>query len=149
MKHQVFVLMPLALLVAGATLADAPPGRYEIDANQGTVTDRLTGLVWQREVHTYAWQDAKRYCANQSPAEAGWRLPSMKELQTIVDESQSNPAIDNRAFPDTPPAWFWSSSAAAGSSNRAWSVDFHSGHTSESLLEFDSNQLRLYVRCVR
>ena len=32
----------------------------------------------------------------------GWRLPTMEELLSIVDETQSCPTIDPIAFPDTP-----------------------------------------------
>jgi hypothetical protein len=74
----------------------------------------------------------------------GWRLPTLKELQTIVDYSQSNPSIDSTAFPSTPAAWFWSSSPLAGSSSNAWLVRFFDGYTGDSDVSTTN-----FVRCVR
>jgi hypothetical protein len=111
--------------------ADAPAGRYTTAG--GTVYDTKTKLTWQQLVPTttYAWADAKTYCASPAVSTAlggsGWRLPTYKELLTIVDYSQSGPAIDPIAFPGTPSDWFWSSTPYASSSGSAWRVDFSDG----------------------
>ena len=57
-----------------------------------------------------------------------WRLPQIQELQTIVDGSVSDPAIDAVAFPNTPASRFWSASADANYSTFAWIVDFSVGY---------------------
>jgi len=134
-------------VLAGLTLlahADAPAGRYTI-ANE-TVYDTKTELTWQQAVPStkYTWADAKTYCAGLNLASTGWRLPTAKELQTIVDESRTNPSIDPNAFPSTPSDHFWSSSPARGSSSYAWYVHFSLGNTSSNGV---SNTY--YVRCVR
>jgi hypothetical protein len=125
-------------------LADAPAGRYTI-AN-GTVYDTKTKLTWQQAVPSsaYTWADARAYCSGLSLVGTGWRLPTAKELQTIVDESRTNPSIDPNAFPSTPSSFFWSSSPVAGSSSSAWDVDFGYGSTYVVVV---SNTYA--VRCVR
>ena len=134
-------------VVAGLTVsahADAPAGRYAI--TNGTVYDTKTKLTWQQAVPStkYAWADAKTYCSGLSLAGTGWRLPTVKELQTIVDESRRSPSIDPTAFPSTPSDYFWSSSPFADSSSAAWLVHFDYGHTSSPAVSSTYN-----VRCVR
>jgi hypothetical protein len=139
----------LVLAVVWRASADAPAGRYTIDAMNGVVTDTKTGLVWQQVVFpgTYIWADAKSYFAALGLAGGGWRLPARKELETLVDESRSTPAIDPTAFPSTPSDWFWSSSAAPVSYYGGWGVCFG------SLWGGDTNRHRyessIRVRCVR
>lgn len=134
----------LAVAWSGVGHANAPPGRYTILS--GTVYDTKTKLTWQQAVApgTYAWANAKTYCTSLSLNGAGWRLPSAGELQTIVDETRTNPSIDPMAFPGTPPSWFWVSSPVAGVPSGAWAVEFNVGVT-DTLLAAGANQ----VRCVR
>ncbi|MEO7330703.1 MAG: DUF1566 domain-containing protein [Minicystis sp.] len=152
MKHvrkaqRVIVLLAVAAaaVTARRVAADAPPGRYTLPGD-GTVLDTKTGLAWQQAVSgpSYTWADAGGYCQNLVLAGSGWRLPSMKELQTIVDESKLNPAIDGSAFPSTPVDFFWTSSPLAGTPSLTWYVNFDIGYTS---FEVVSNAFR--VRCVR
>jgi hypothetical protein len=137
-----------ALLVSGAALANAPAGRYTISG--GAVYDTRTKLTWQQAVPstTYAWSDAKAYCGTAAVGSilgGTGRLPTVRELSTLFDASQtSGPSIDQSAFPSTPATYFWTSTPVAGDSTSAWAVLFsNSGpnpHTSTTL----SN-----VRCVR
>lgn len=73
-----------------------------------------------------------------------WRMPIMKELQSIVDYSISNPSIDAVNFPNTPPYIFWVASAYASYSGSAWYVDFSLKDTNGG----DKSYSR-YVRLVR
>ncbi len=116
------------------------PNRYQVDA--AVVHDVATGLTWQAEMaaEPYTWNDAKAYC---SGLNSGWRLPSVAELQTIVDEASAPSAIDPRAFPDTPGAVFWTSSPVAGQPY-AWGIDFSNGVTTNPDLSSG-----YWVRCVR
>ena len=124
--------------------ANAPAGRYT--TSSGTVYDTKTKLTWQQAVApgTYAWAGAKAYCAGLNLGGTGWRLPTIKELQTIVDDSQTNPSIDTTAFPSTPADVFWSSSPLAGSSSYAWYVYFYLGYT-----DYGDVFGAVNVRCVR
>jgi hypothetical protein len=56
-----------------------------------------------------------------------WRLPTRKELLSIVDNGQLKPAIDTSYFPNTPSAHFWSSSPYADQAGSAWQVYFQYG----------------------
>jgi hypothetical protein len=99
MKSFRWTRYPLAatfVLMVMLAHADAPVGRY-IVAN-GTVTDMKTHLVWQQrdDGMTRTWDSAGTYCAGLSLDGEGWRLPTIKELQTIVDYSKTNPSIDSR-----------------------------------------------------
>ncbi|MEI7894520.1 MAG: DUF1566 domain-containing protein [Myxococcales bacterium] len=128
------------------SLALPNPASYTDNGN-GTVTDNVTGLVWEKNVNSsnFSWADAKAYCAGLPTAGGGWRLPSRMELVSIVDLTKSNPAIDTTAFPNTPSQAFWSASAWAGSSSGAWNVLFYDGTTG---FGYDVST-KLWVRCVR
>ena len=116
--------------------------RYQPQPN-GTVYDQSTGLTWQQTLDegSYTWGDARTYCAGLG---AGWRVPSLTEAQTIIDDTKEFPAVDVTAFPDTPSVDFWTSSAKADGTGAAWYVDFFYGSTDSDVAA------RLFrVRCVR
>jgi hypothetical protein len=114
-------------LLASRGFADAKPGRYVIKTE--TVYDTKTKLTWQQSPATspFSHSDAGAYCAGLTVGGLDWRLPSVKELETLVDESRTNPAIDKTAFPDTPGKFFWTSSSVASFPDQAWTVDFNRG----------------------
>ena len=135
------------LLVGGSVHAKAKPGRYVVDTKGETVLDNATKLTWQRVVpgQPHNWQGAKDYCKSLPLAGGGWKLPSVRQLRSIVDRAQkSPPAIDPTAFPNTPYDYFWSATAYSGSSSSAWFVHFNNGG-SYSLGVTDTYR----VRCVR
>lgn len=108
--------------------------------------DAGTGLIWQRVLGpaSYTWADAQAYCAALPASGAGWRVPSVKELTSLVDFTKFDPAIDATLFPETPSEFFWSSSAAPGNADTAWGVNFTRG--SGGVASTDSTAR---VRCVR
>ncbi|EKK9985906.1 DUF1566 domain-containing protein [Vibrio vulnificus] len=58
-----------------------------------------------------------------------WRLPSVNELLSIVDNGRVEPAIEQSYFPYTPQyVWYWSSSPNSGNSGHAWYVYFGYGN---------------------
>ena len=62
------------------------------DNGDGTITDRATGLMWTRDdsLKGMNWQEALAYATSSKLAgHTDWRLPSAKELQSIVDYSRS------------------------------------------------------------
>jgi hypothetical protein len=124
-----------------------PPMRYEVAAE--TVRDTKTGLTWQRKVDPTRrnWAAAKAYCAQLAlagGAAGSWRLPSMRELQSLVDERRFEPAIDPDAFPDTPPVEFWTGNVVSGAPDSAWRVTFANGYTYDA-----TATLEFLARCVR
>lgn len=72
---------------------------------------------------------------------AGWRLPTRMELESILDLSRHNPAVDTDRFPDTKSDWYWTSTPCAWSSSAAWVVHFGLGTS--------SHDRRNYYACVR
>jgi len=129
-------------------------GQFVVSGDGLTVTDTITGLMWQRDgsgtrcngTTTCTWSGAKAYCtALTLGGFSGWRLPALMELSTIVDFTVTSGArIDATAFPGTPTEWFWTSSPYAGSSGYAWNVLFDDGGSYSSVVGNDNR-----VRCVR
>ena len=135
-------IVGLLLFSVSPAWANNPGGRYTIGT--GTILDTKTNLTWQQPAPTgtYVWADAKTYCSNLG---AGWRLPTVKELQTLVDYSTStSPTIDS-VFSGTAQAAFWASTRMSGAFTDVWTVHFGAGSTiSTPPTDFPS-----YVRCVR
>jgi len=73
-----------------------------------------------------------------------WRLPSSKELQTLVEYGCSNRSINLNVFPNTPRNWFWSSTTFAAIPSVAWVVNFDGG-----LLSGSAKDNAYHVRLVR
>lgn len=131
-------------LGAGVVRADAPLGRYTISAD--TVRDNRTGLTWQRSVSagTQTQAQGSTYCSALPLSGGDWRLPTIVELQSLVDVTRFNPSIDPAAFPNTPASLFWSSSVDVGQSGNSWVVNFGEGRTHDA-----SASTTASIRCVR
>src|SRR6188474_3325330 len=103
-------VMVAPLVCPAPILADAPGGRYTFPTTT-TVLDTKTGLVWQRKVSATATSQAAgaSTCFNNPMALAGtgWRLPTAKELLTLLDFARSN-GLDSSAFPSEPSGPYWS-----------------------------------------
>jgi hypothetical protein len=73
-----------------------------IDNGNSTVTDNRTNLIWQQGLTGYlpvAWESALSYCQGLSlGGYSDWRLPNIKELESITDDTRWNPAIDTNYF---------------------------------------------------
>src|SRR5438270_6631452 len=109
-----------AIVVAAAVLAVAPEGdsaprcyiigRFQLTGS--SVFDGATGLTWQQTIspQRLTWSDAATYCSTQT---GGFRLPTVKELLSIIDytrpPSTSAATINPVAFPNTPADAFWPS----------------------------------------
>jgi uncharacterized protein (TIGR02145 family) len=127
-----------------------------------TITDNLTGLVWQRgTAGKYAWSSAKATCLSLG---TGWRLPTIDELKSLIcaaghlewikngcdGSNADNPAgiapytwLDSLVF-TTNASGYWSSTAHATNTIYAWYVDFKYGGV------YTNNKSDpLDVRCVR
>jgi len=155
-----------ASLVAGAVVglatlarADAPSDQYEFfDLTTTVIQDLRTGLYWQRypPATGVSFAGAAAYCASLVPDGGGpaWRVPSYKELLTLVDESPhteytggqlQQKAIDGNAFPQIPVdlSYVTSSVYPGTPSGYVYTVDFHNGLPGAA----DATQ-SFYVRCV-
>jgi hypothetical protein len=96
------------------------PGAHEC------VADNVTGLVWSTETLAAQSWPSTILSASRCGVGTGWRLPTRRELLSIVHHGASGPAIDGTYFPATQSAPYWSSDTQGGT---AWAVDFHDGAT--------------------
>ena len=91
----------------------------------------------------YAWGDAFGEIAAMNAANyaghSDWRLPNVKEMQSIVDYSQQNPAINGTYFPNTDTNnYYWTSTTYAPYSQLAWIVYFYDGYVGNALKDTTS-----------
>jgi len=154
---EALLLSSILLLVQVATAQtcndaipeSTPESRFTLNGDE--VTDIETGLIWQRcslgqtgsdcsagIATTHNWQEALL------AANAPWRLPNIKELESIVEEKCGDPAINLVIFPNTASLEYWSASSFANGSGNAWYIYFESGNSSN----FDKLS-NFYVRLVR
>lgn len=117
-----------------------------LESRPDSVLDTGTVLEWQRAAtaQLQAFAEAREYCAALELLGGGFRLPTLKELHTLVDETRADPAIDRDAFPDAQTADHWTSSPVAGAEGQVWTVNFQFGF--DRAQAADSLQR---VRCVR
>ena len=127
-----------------------------MDNDDGTVTDTCTGLMWQQATASpsieydpdqdgrLTWQEALQYCEGLDlGGHTDWRLPNVKELQSIVDYGRFNPSIDPVFNAES--SWYWSSSSNVDETVHAWGVDFHHGLVDDG----NKDGYRTYVRAIR
>jgi len=119
---------------------NARPSTDYVDHGDGTVTHTPTGLEWQRCVvgqilvgnsctgtaEVFTW-DAAKLLTSDLAGRTDWRLPNVQELLSLVNYTDTSPAINETIFPNTPSTHFWSSSPNATYANYAWLVDFMLG----------------------
>ena len=118
----------------------------------GVVTDNTTGLEWQDEysatnrgiIKSGTWEHSIDYCESLSLDGRNWRLPNKKELQSILDRSKYNPAIDTNTFIKTQTNYYWSSTTSLNRHNEAWVIKFSHGVFARS-----GKLGHHHVRCVR
>jgi hypothetical protein len=100
----------LARCVRGAALSST------LTVDTDVVTDSMTQLVWQStelEGTARNWQAALDYCETLTHAgKADWRLPNIKELATLVDETATVAPVIAADFGATPAPAYWSSTPA-------------------------------------
>ena len=164
-------------------------GARFVDDRDGTVTDRTTGLVWEKKDNldgssnpsdphdadnTFAWSssgtapDGTAFTALLGTLNGGtspdgvatsgcftghcdWRLPTIEELNGIVDLNAAGcgssdpplPCIDPTLGP-TQADGYWSATTFTRNATRAWLVDFSSGGIAEG-----DKALNFFVRAVR
>ena len=138
-----------------------------LDNNDGTVTDLRFGLTWTKCTFGQEYNVSDKTCVGEGKALntwsdaidsqtdinqqsfAGyddWRLPNIKELQSIVERACKNPAIRPEVFPDSINAPYWSNTPDGTVNDGALGrvVDFVDG------TEFlKATNVNLYVRHVR
>ncbi len=101
------------------------------DNDNGTVTDNHTGLLWQNESSDIQrnWEDALTYCEDLTfVGFDDWRLPNINELMSITDYGLYEPVADIAFFSNIKSSPYWSSTADASFSIKAWHIGFGYGN---------------------
>jgi hypothetical protein len=84
---------------------------YSVNGD-GTVIENVARLMWVQESKSglLDWEEALQYCEDlRFAGHSDWRLPSNKEMTSIVDLTRQKPALDAEVFPDTDyKAYYWS-----------------------------------------
>jgi len=127
------------------------------DNGDGTVNDNLTGLIWLKDSSCLGYFDwtsalvaaatlASGSCDLTDGSAAGdWRMPNVKELQSLIDYGQIEPSLPvGHPFSGVQLFHYWTSTSHAGLENYAWFVNL-----SFSYLSYDGKFENYYVWPVR
>ncbi|MBI1195548.1 MAG: DUF1566 domain-containing protein [Gammaproteobacteria bacterium] len=115
-------------------------------SDDGTVIDQRNGLMWMRCALGQTWFDGKcsiaveRFEYQETEPAVGefndiggfagyrdWRMPTIEELYSIVEQRCFSPTIDQTLFPQTPITGYWTSTPDPGYAAGAMLIHFHNG----------------------
>ena len=122
------------------------------------VRDNETGLIWEIKtddggIHDkdnwYTWQNTQDVFIAQINNDnfggnSDWRMPTIKELATLMNLDEHAPVINDSYFPHTMSSYYWSSTTVTYNTGDAWYVPFNGGGVYD-----DSKAVYWYVRAVR
>lgn len=117
------------------------------DNGNSTITDNLTNLIWQKVPYsdTLTWEQALTYADTLSLSGASdWRLPNIKELQSINDEKLINPSLNKNFFSVTNAKKYWASTTLPNQTTKAWYLSTQFGITT-----YDFKVRKHELICVR
>lgn len=115
--------------------------------------DNVTNLIWSLQTQSATWNaasagtypDAGHNGASRCGFNTGWRLPTRRELLSIVHRGLVLPhMIDANYFPGTIGDWYWTSDTYAPNPSGAWTVYFGYGNSYAGNKTYTG-----YVRLVR
>jgi hypothetical protein len=108
-----------------------------LNMNSEAVLDKETGLVWQKNLNlsVWDWYSAQNYCNNlYLGGRKGWRLPTLQELESLVDSTQSNPALPiSHPFTNVFSFFYWTATTSAQNTSNAWLVKMSDGSEDDAL----------------
>ncbi len=120
-----------------------PSPRF-IDNGNGTITDRLTGLIWQQDGGNLSnkWEDAfKKIAEMNSTVKTGgytdWRMPNINELRSLINyhyDKNQDVWLTNQGFknlPSTQDTYYYSSTSI---DNNCWSLCINSSNSPDTIL---------------
>ena len=123
------------------------PAIHFKDNGNGTITDNYTGLVWQKiqSSNTMTWEEALLYAENLSLAGAmDWRLPNVKELQSLNDEKLFKPSFNKAFFTSALSGNYWSSTTLVNATEKAWDINLDYG-----IVSYNAKTTKENALCVR
>ncbi|MBF0213504.1 MAG: DUF1566 domain-containing protein [Magnetococcales bacterium] len=125
-----------------------PADRF-LEYGDGTVFDRLTGLIWMKKVNCFGalkWAEALDRIAGLNAGthpcsgegyEIGtyndWRLPNIRELQSLLDAGRLGPSLpEGHPFSGLDSVReFWSGTTVDDRNLQAWYLNFLTGETQQ------------------
>ena len=142
------------------------PGAMQLLLNSnGTISDELTSLTWEVKEgsdgtpnlsnptdpdNSYSWDDLNGFILLLNATNYGgftdWRIPTVKELETILDLSiaEPGPTINNTLFPNCKAGSYWTADTDIDNPAMAWAIDF-----SNSLDRISAKTDTFSIRAVR
>ncbi|CAK0744897.1 exported hypothetical protein [Gammaproteobacteria bacterium] len=144
----IFILLSAPLAFANSCPSGnvlTTPSSDFVDNQDGTMTHKKTGLMWAKcsvgQNYNYgncdgsallmAWGDALTAAINYGVGGyQDWRLPNVKELQSLVERGCHSPAINDSVFPGTSAGEYWTSTTYTYDPQYVWHFNFGAGHSS-------------------
>lgn len=164
MKTFTKLALVTAVIISGIAIADAPTPEpklatevlagydktadstvFEIGANKSQVMDNARKLVWSRCLVGQTFDTTTESCTGNATefeswdnalksSKDGWRVANIKELASIIEETQALPAVDNGLFPFANTLNFYGHEDTRGS--KKW-VSTSKTHPNEECTEYD------------
>ncbi len=100
------------------------------DSGNDTILDTRTGLEWQKTPpgSLMDWTNAQGYCDSLLLADQpDWRLPTIAELRSLVDYTDSTSPVLSDVFGPMYKDYFWTVTPSKQSQNDAWYVQMQHG----------------------
>ncbi|MCF8110367.1 MAG: DUF1566 domain-containing protein [Desulfobacteraceae bacterium] len=110
-----------------------PSPRFE--AHTDTVTDHMTGLAWMRKTDAagrpVSWQEGCDFIDSMNRNTAcgftDWRLPGIRELESLVDLGAHSPALPGGNLFEDIRDFYWSSTTSRYETRYAWALYLKDG----------------------
>ena len=116
------------------------PSERFIDNDDGTITDNLTGMMWLRDGACLKRSNWKKVldafaglnrhqeqnpCAGYTSNYTDWRLPNIKELESLINYGYADPAkwLNTQGFVRMRASSYWSSTTYLLDERKAWTVN--------------------------
>jgi hypothetical protein len=117
------------------------------DNEDGTITDTLTGLMWQKqdEQNLLTWEASlTQFNTLFLGGYSDWRMPTREELRSITDFSTTVPSIFSTYFPNTVSGNYWTSTPNPYQNDHIWCIHLYNGNDN-----FQTANNKYYSRAVR
>lgn len=158
--------VPPCLAAAKDAKAAAPAGRQSVlpppsarflDNGNGTVLDKSTGLLWLKDANAggkhMPVQSARQHIKDMNAGKlknfgyADWRIPSIEELEGLIDRSELYPSIyKGHPFENVKNSFYWSSTGGTNIAEYVWVADMASGDIKMEYVSYCSLQYLWPVR---